>query len=805
MAGLESQIEAAACAAEDIMESHVLDQILARSTGSEAKSSTSFSECIQKFIEEMEDLIETKVMRIEETIEELDEDLSFVDFSPAVSSTLAPNNHKPLMGSDEKLIEIMDRLSGQQSNRQIIAIVGMGGIGKTTLAKNVYENPHIVHTFHFCAWVTISQNYSGPKIISALLYQIDQRKQEAVSDDQLGELLYKSLSGVKYLIVMDDMWCTKAWDEIKPFFPDNRNGSRIMITTRLWNVAEHLSSCSPFEMEFLDDDRSWELLSEKVFGEGVCPPGFEKLGKTIAKNCGGLPLAIVVIGGLLAKSNKTTVFWEHVAENLYSIINSGDDENCLKILSLSYNNLPIHLKPCFLFMALAPPDTELDIHELSRIWVSEGFLKPIRAKSLEEAANEYIIDLIDRNLIFVHRRGILGQIKSCCIHDLVRDLCLREAQKLNFFSLVDVHNPDIPPHIQIIRRLSFHQAPLKPIRSVSPVLDLLGPTSLTRSMYGELGHTPLCTTNLRLLRVLNIMEDNFPPDEIMKLVNLRALSFSSEWGSNSIMRFTSSISLFWNLQNLDIGHTSDEPIFLPPEIWDLPQLRHLRFERFVLPDPPCPDDKHDSHIMENLQTLANVLYFRCTEEILKRAPNLKKLKATYDRLPRSLQWPHFCLYNLVHLHKLESLACEVLSEISMNHLSFPLSLKKLVLNGSQIPWGDMTIVGSLPNLEVLKLRSHACVGPDWCPVEGEFVRLKSLVIGKTNLRHWRADKTHFPILVHLVLQYINFLEIPPELGELLTLRKIELFKCGESTTTSAKKILEEQESLGNEGLQLIVI
>lgn len=117
----------------------------------------------------------------------------------------------------------------------------------------------------------------------------------------------------------------------------------------------------------------------------------------------------------------------------------------------------------------------------------------------------------------------------------------------------------------------------------------------------------------------------------------------------------------------------------------------------------------------------------------------------------------------------------------------------------------MTIVGSLPNLEVLKLRSQACVGPDWCPIEGEFVRLKSLVIGKTNLRHWRADKTHFPILEHLVLQYINLMEIPPELGELLTLRKIELFECSESTTTSAKKILEEQESLGNEGLQLIVI
>ncbi|XP_073121158.1 putative late blight resistance protein homolog R1A-3 [Henckelia pumila] len=813
MAGLERQIADMAYAAEDVIESHVLDQVLARSTGSEAKSSTSFSQYIHKVIEEMEDLMEDKLMRIKETIGKSEEDPTFTDFSPAVPSRSAAKENTTMMGADEKLNELLDILTGQQSNRQMVAIVGMGGIGKTTLAKYVYEHPLNKHHFDIRAWATISQKHSARKIISEMLSEIGQsraesplgdgelgqqsyKSEEKGDDERLGEQLHKSLCGRRYLIVMDDLWSTDAWYAIKRFFPDHgcSNGSRILITTREGNVVADLSSCRPFEMEFLNADRSWELLSEKVFGDRECPPELEKLGKTIAKNCGGLPLAIVVIGGLLAKSDKTTLSWKHVAENLNSIINSEDKEKCLEILYLSYNNLPIHLKPCFLYLAMAREGPDIhDIPSLIKIWVSEGFLKPISDKSLEEAANEYITDLIDRNLIFVRSRGDLGELHRCGIHDLLRDLCLREAQKINLCGVIDLQNPAIPSEIKFMRGIGFGQASLKPKRYIPCGLELEGQASLTRSIIYGSDSTQWYTTNFRLLRLFRGI---YLPDEILQLMNLRFMSFQSDFVRDT--RFISSISLFWNIQTLHV-HVTFEPLSLPPEIWILPHLRHLECSSgCVLPDPPA-----DHHILENLQTLSTVVNFRCSEEACTRLPNLKKLDVIYDRLPQGVEYWTF-LQNLAHLQKLQSLYFSVDSPISWEHLSFPPSLKKLTISGCSLPWEDMSIVGSLPNLELLRLWSDPRKRLTWCPIQGQFVRLKVLQIADIDLVHWRADNTHFPVLQHLILRHLNLEEFPQDFGEHPTLGKIEVFYCSDSTKAWAEQIGEEQESFGNDGFRVEV-
>ncbi|KAG8362589.1 hypothetical protein BUALT_BualtUnG0060200 [Buddleja alternifolia] len=527
---------------------------------------------------EAEDVIESIVV---DRIRDGFKDKSDMDISRSGSSKNPPSGQETIVGFDEHLVRIMNELTGYQSKLLIIPIVGMGGIGKTTLARYAFDNPYIANHFDIRAWSIISQEYSEKEILRNILNDIGVIGDLSEDLAELRELLYKTLFCRRYLIVMDDVWNTKVWDDLKFLLPDNGNGSRIMITTRLSDVAISLGSHTPYLMNLLDEDKSWDLLCEKAFGQKTYSPELEEIGKEIAKSCRGLPLAIVVIGDLLATSDMTREYWEFVEENVNSLASSGNDEHCLKILSLSYNHLPIHLKPCFLSMGV--------------------FLQPTK-----------------------------------------------------------------------LRYLSFAWIGL----------ELLSP----------------------------------------------------------------SITLLWNLQTLIMDIPFEYAIVLPSEIWEMSQLRHIIVQhRALLPYPVVTQiDRTYFPILDNLQTLSTIIDFRCTKDVLERIPNLKKLGIRY--------------YN---------------------------------------DFKDMTYVGSLPNLEVLEI-DDAFKGPEWNPIEGEFLRLKVLLIYYTDLACWRAENSHFPILESLELNGVNSLEeIPPGIGEIVTLRSIHLDNCRECIVNSAKQILDEQQCIGN--------
>ncbi|KAI3455561.1 hypothetical protein Pfo_012224 [Paulownia fortunei] len=815
--GLMSRIADAAYAAEDITESHIVDQILGGSPSAGEKSSLEIYRGLQKVIEDM-DFIKKEVMEIKD--KRGTHDQQHRNSMPAACSLRSSSTGmNSMVGFDDVLIQLMDKLTGQQSTREIIPIVGMGGIGKTTLARNVYENQLIVDYFDIRAWVTIYQEYNVREILLEVL--LCQKRQESsenlasftksmsrMSETQLGETLYKSLLGRRYLIIMDDLWSIEAWDRVKFFFPDSdcNNDSRIVITTRLSKLAFHFGSCG-LEVNFLDEDKSWKLLCKKVFGEESCPPNLEEIGKKIAENCRGLPLSIVVIGGHLAKSKRTLEYWKYVAENLNSLVKLEDNEHCLKILSLSYEHLPVHLKPCFLYMGFLSENHDIRISRLIKLWVAEGFLKPDKAKCLEEVAEEYLKDLIDRNLILIRKWGCGRKMKHCNIHDLLRELCLKEAEKEKFF-LTSVHSLDIPQGINIERRIFIHQRASE-MGYRSQVLHSLQSSSLCRSLtcnFGRISPPLPC----RLLRVLNVV-DKFSLEVIFKLVNLRYLAFDLDWNSK-ISLFPSSIYLLRNLQTLIVVGIMEE-IVAPSEIWELSQLRHLKFHGVVLLEPPSGrmEGQDDLLVLENLQTLLTIKSFKCTKEVIKRIPNIKKLRLIYDDLSMECdQGSRYCLNNLGCLHKLESLGCFFLKNHRPNQsdllrgLAFLHSLKKLTLCGSYLHWDDMTKIGLLPHLEVLKLLFQAITGPNWNPVEGEFLRLKFLLIQCCDdLVHWTADSIHFPCLEQLVLQHMYSLEeIPSGIGDIATLRLIQLDYCSNSLVDSALAILEEQQSLGNEDLQV---
>ncbi|KAG8380180.1 hypothetical protein BUALT_Bualt07G0166700 [Buddleja alternifolia] len=819
---LEGRIRDAARAAEDVIESHIVDRIRGGSTSSHGEHSIDLYQDLWKVIKDMDFIKKEMVLEIKAKKEIQDDKLpTQYSILPVGSSrTPSPTSENIMVGLDDILIEIMERLTGQQSKRLIIPIVGMGGIGKTTLARNVYAKPIIVEYFDICAWVTISQNYNVREILLEIL--LNSKKDESweslkgMSEENLGEKLYKTLSGRRYLIVMDDMWSIEVWDKLKFFFPDYNNGSRIMITTRLSNLSFHLIGSDGFSMKLLDDDKSWNLLCKYVFGEEGYPPELEEIGKKIAKTCKGLPLSIAVIGGLLAKSKRTPRYWKYIVKNLNAIVNLEDGARCLKILSMSYINLPVHLKSCFLYMGVFPEDMGIPVSRLVKLWVAEGFLKPISEKCLEEVAEDYLKHLIDRNLISVHRRGSSGKIKSCKIHDLLRDLCLREAQKEKFFCVPREHSPNMLQSINTERCIVVHSSTWSHDEYSRQLLFGLQLASVVRCLICNFqGYIPPRTC--RLLRVLQgddmysyirkSSKDEYFGKDIFQLVNLRYLALTV--GPHLNPKLTSSMGLLWNLQTLIINGDNRLTV-APSEIWMMPQLRHVKFRKLYLPDPPSVEEDKPVFVLRNLQTLSRIINFRCGEDVVMRISNIKILKVVYSKDSDEGSRTD----NFSRLHELESLACNFGDYMDkrthsylLQNLTFPHSLRKVALTKTRLDWEEMsTKVGSLPLLQVLKLNYNSCKGPEWKPVEDQFCSLKYLQIQSCDdLEYWTADETNFPCLEQLVLEHLDKLkEVPSGIGDIPTLRSIEVDRCCDSAVISAKKIADEQEELENLDLKVQV-
>ncbi|KAK4394650.1 hypothetical protein Sango_1619300 [Sesamum angolense] len=279
------------------------------------------------------------------------------------------------------------------------------------------------------------------------------------------------------------------------------------------------------------------------------------------------------------------------------------------------------------------------------------------------------------------------------------------------------------------------------------------------------------------------------------LVNLRYLSFTYD------KALPPSISKLWNLQTLVHHRSSHMCLLLPIEIWMMPKLRHICSITSFFPDP-CGAGSFC--VLENLQTLAGAKNFRCSKDILERIPNIRKLVISYD-VSSSVDWSEYQLEALVNLHELQTVSLLIYGSDIVNRpkLAFPQKLKRLNLSGCQIPWKSMTTIGALPNLEVLKLQYDACRGTEWEPLEGEFCQLKYLRLCSYDLVHWRANETHFPRLQYLSIRYcVKLEEIPSSIGEISTLRMIELLDCPPSVVNSAKQLQEEQEGMGNEDLKV---
>ncbi|MFS7975106.1 putative P-loop containing nucleoside triphosphate hydrolase [Helianthus anomalus] len=256
--------------------------------------------------------------------------------------------------------------TGYRKKLDIISIAGMGGLGKTTLATTIFHDSFVEYHFDVRGWVTVSQAYSTQDMLLQLLALIGKSINEAATKStvsKLCEMLYQSLKGRRYLIIIDDIWTGVV-----------RHGT-------MWDNVFQMITMGGFthNLQHLTQDQSWELLCRKTFRGYECPESLTEPGKRIAKKCGGLPLALVVIAGLLEKEEKRKDLWENIAERVGSFI-INDPKGCLDTLALSYGHLPCHLKKCFLYVGGFPEDYKIQVRKLIRLWMAEGFIEEPHTK-----------------------------------------------------------------------------------------------------------------------------------------------------------------------------------------------------------------------------------------------------------------------------------------------------------------------------------------------------------------------------------------------------------------------------------------
>ncbi|KAI5678541.1 hypothetical protein M9H77_09491 [Catharanthus roseus] len=555
-------------------------------------------------------------------------------------------------------------------------------------------------------------------------------------EDKLRTLLLKN----KFLIVMDDMWDTEALGDLSGSLPNDGNGSRILITSRQDFKAD--TYANPHCLRLLSDAESWNLLQKKIFHEEGCPKELLETGKEIAKSCRGLPLAIVAVAGLLQKRKGQYNSWKEIERDMSFRIVDDPQEQCRQILEMSYKNLPDYLKVCFLYLAAFSEDQDIPARKLMRLWIAEGFVQKTEFKSLEDVAEDYLMDLICRSLVIFSQRRSKGGAKACRVHDVLLRFCQSKAKEDKFLTIVtrsdDSKSPlrDFdyvfsakPPAGSRVRSLLFFATNDKDPRRPYDISDI--------------------TCNFRLLKVLDLECINmgtYFPKGIEILVQLRYLAVSGYLDS-----IPSSIACLWNLETLIVRGLGDV-VNIPDAIWCLKKLRHVHVSDFAIISLPDEDGQHgDSSGLDFLVTVSSLFlrFGKETEHILRKISNVRELKCifseSWDNLQNCNNFP-----SLEVLNHIESIKIIYYGQILQpGEFIFPSNLKKLTLSSFHLPWDKMSVIGQLPNLEVLKLLSGAFDGKNWDMVEGEFAELKYLKLDTLNIAEWNAYSDQLPKLQQL--------------------------------------------------------
>ncbi|XP_058721417.1 putative disease resistance RPP13-like protein 1 [Vicia villosa] len=490
-------------------------------------------------------------------------------------------------GDKEEIIDFLLLDNGSICNHApIISIVGLGGMGKTTLARLVYNDDKVQNSFELKAWVYVSNPFDIFGLTKEILEQFNSPTDESL--EILQRQLQQTVMGKKYLLVLDDIWKAneKSWEQLLIPFNKGSSGSKMIVTTRSKDDASAMDSVKLVELEQLEESNCWSLFVTHAFQDRNVNeyPDLESIGKMIVDKCGGLPLAVKTMGNLLRK-NFSKNEWEKILKtDMWRLSERDSDIN--PVLRLSYHNLPSNSKRCFAYCSIFPKGYEFHKNELIKMWMANGLLNSYKSnKSKEELGSESFDDL---ESISFFQRSLGG---SFVMHDLVNDLaksesgefCLQvEGEKVQEIS-------ERTRHIWCSRNLKAGDGILKHIYKAK------GLHSLLVNRRGDGGECFMKSNNvqcdlfskLKYLRMLSFcgfgfsFENQELADEIGSLNSLRYLDLS--W--TNIKRLPDSICKLYNLERLELKGCRNLTEF-PLDFYKLDHLRHLNLEGTAIKKMP---------------------------------------------------------------------------------------------------------------------------------------------------------------------------------------------------------------------------
>lgn len=698
-----------------------------------------------------------------------------------------------IVGFGEERKAIISQLKSTDDRLLVVSLVGINGIGKTTLARSVYRSADIKQIFFSRAWVSVTRHCTVTDILKNVIRElvmspkkikgqtlskrskwiIDEVKEdhnlESWNEEDINLALHEliKIKG-KCLIVMDDVHRKEIWERIKTAFVTTDNGSRVLITTRSIEVGKFVGPVTnPHELGLLNENESRLLFLKRIYPDDIVhefTDDLKELGEKLLEICGGLPLHLVLLGSLLSQKVKTSGVWSKVFEAL--TLQSND------ILGLCYNELPLYLKPCFLYIGAFEEGSEFKASQLTRLWMAESLVLDREGnQEREQIANRYLEELSKRSLVQVTRRKYNRNPSRIRVHRLLQDLCNKVSKENNFLIVQGRCSKNSPglPTVTTARRLAFHGA--IPNTYFDPVTsDLTTPSLRTFICSGSAKLQHRLGQHLEGLKLLTVIDVEGEkrlttiPSEVSNLIHLRYL----RWIVHSIqgVKILPSLRNLYNLQTLATNAT----ITIEDGLDGLKSIRCLTHA------------KCGYLVARQLIKFTNLKRLNITfnEEVILNQFEKQRALESLSLYGEEGSIPMEAFTVFPALHKLKIYGILTDSKPLPAHTAFPQGLTKLTLAFSCLTKDPMPTLEKLPNLMILSLEDRVYDGKFMVCSDGGFPRLVRLVLKKLEkLEDWEVAYGSMKKLRSLTVEGCRRLKMLPEgLQHINSLKEIKLIQIG---------------------------